>query len=191
MWSNVFSSLESLFLQFNVKRLFYWLTLIAVLVGVLLVGERLTGFIYFWQIDRKIKLTSELLNLYNNGIQGNQELNLIYEDLVTSIRNYKPSSISISLPSAQLTSLESIFKFISGGFLGFMVALSGYSDRKDPQKTGWKSTVYGGLFFGIVFALIGVVIPTIANPWVNYVSYPIVEIIVILGLSKLLTRRKT
>ncbi|MEX2161251.1 MAG: hypothetical protein WD751_04975 [Anaerolineales bacterium] len=190
MWNNVFSSLEALFLQFNVRRLFYWITLILIVAVLLVVGERLTGFIYFWQVERKIDIVSSLLSLNSNGIRNDPQLASIYEDLINSVKNYVPASFSFEFAGAQGSSLETLVKFLGGSLLGVLVALSGYSDRNDPRKTQWRSTLFGGLFFGLVFGFVGIVIPTYTNPWVNLIAYPVIQIIFILILSKLISFKK-
>jgi hypothetical protein len=175
MWNSFFASLEALFLQFNVKRLFYWFTLLAGAAIFLVFAERVSGFLFYWQLERRIDLATKLLALEVGGVQSHYQLSVVYKDLISSLQGYKNPSIDFPSFSAPNVLLEDILKFLSGGFLGFLLAIWGYSNREDRSY----AAIYGGLIFGMIFGLIGVAIPTASNPLVNYISYPIAEIFLV------------
>jgi len=49
----------------------------------------------------------------------------------------------------------------------------------------------GGFGFGILSGLLGIVIPTVYNPWVNYLGYPIVEVVALLMFARIIPKSKT
>ena len=48
---------------------------------------------------------------------------------------------------------------------------------------GFKSKILGFVMMGILgvfFGGIGILIPTILNPWVNYIGYPILQLVILI-----------
>lgn len=187
------ASLESLFLEFNFRRLLFWIFLILAIVTGFIVFENFTGYVYFSKMEKKVSILNTLNELAKDDITSKPELNSIFQDTVSELKSYqvKPLSFSgffsgfgITIPVIPYE----FWKFISGGFLGFMVAIAGLVDkRKGNQK--WGSTFMGGLVFGILFGIIGAVIPTIYNVWVNHIGFPIVQIAGILLFSRISTKK--
>ena len=76
---------------------------------------------------------------------------------------------------------ETLWKFLAGGALWWLVALSVLRSvfRKEPSAlTGFL----GLLVFGAVFGAVGAAIPTFYWPWLNLVMYPLGHFVVILLL---------
>jgi len=181
----ILNSLEALFLQFNFRRLFFWLFIIGLASAILFTWESLTGYFFFTSVERKITLLKELNSLAKDGISQDSELSPIYNEIVAELTTYKIHSI----PQLSDLKFERVWKFVSGAFLGLAVAIAGLGDRSKPGKK-WKSTVSGGVFVGIVLGVIGIFLPTFYSPWVNYLGYPILQVIVIFGAGKLVQKRK-
>ena len=186
--SSIISSLEALFLQFNFRRLLFWLFIIIAIIVTLTTAENLTGYTYFSRTERKVAILKDLHELSKNEITQNKNLNPIYQDIVAEINSYEIEPLSFmqffaAFNTIALQTPEEFGKFISGGFLGFLVAISGLIDRKKGAE-GWSSAFFGGLVFGLIFAFIGMFIPTLWNPWVNYLGLPIFQVTVILLISK-------
>ena len=108
--------------------------------------------------------------------------------MISELESYKIEPLSFGgifsdFGSAIPRMPSEFWKFISGGFLGFMVAIAGLVDRKRGNEK-WSSTFWGGFVFGILMGLMGIFIPKIYSQWVNYIGFPILQIVVILFFSR-------
>ncbi len=190
---SVLSKLESLFTEFNYRKLLFWVFILVISVAILITFENYTGYAYFSRMERKVAILKSLNELAKDDISSRTELNLIYQDTISELKSYKVETFSLSdffsgfgIVIPQIPS--EFRKFISGGFLGFMVAIAGLVDKRKGNEK-WNSTFMSGLVFGISFGFIGAVIPTIYNIWVNHIGFPIVQIAGILLFSKISTKK--
>lgn len=190
---SVLSSLESLFTEFNYRKLLFWVFILFIIVATLITFENLTGYAYFSRMERKVAILKSLNDLAKDDISSKPELNSIYQDTISELKSYKVETFSLSgffsgfgIVIPQIPS--EFWKFISGGFLGFMVAIAGLVDKRKGNEK-WGSTFMGGLVFGILFGIIGAVIPTIYNVWVNHIGFPIIQIAGILLFSRISTKK--
>jgi hypothetical protein len=187
--STIISSLESLFLQFNFRRLLFWIFLFSCIGLSLSIFENYTGYFYFSKIEKKIVMLNSLNELSKEKISKNSELYPIYKDLVINIQSYpiEPSSIAKSiLPEQQIT--EKVLKFISGALLGIILLIMGILDGIAGKKD-WQDNVSGGLVTAIVFGLFSIIIPTVYSIWINIVVFPLIQIAVLLGIFTLGLRK--
>lgn len=163
-----------------------FLTLIA--IGIVFYGyERSTGQLYFSRLERKIALLRELYELKNSGIEQYPELYIIYEDTVAELTAFKiVRPQSTQLPSIDWRNSETIGKAISGSFLWLLVFVFGIASeiRKSGKITGFIITLAVFLLLIVLlFAWFGVLIPTIINPWVNYILFPLLQIVALIYIS--------
>jgi len=115
--------------------------------------------------------------------------------MVSELAAYRVEAFSVAQISSELASLilripERFWKFVSAAFLGFLVGVSGLVERKKNPDRG-SSMALGGFGFGILSGLLGIVIPTVYNPWVNYLGYPIVEVVALLMFARIIPKSKT
>lgn len=179
----------------GVKKPFQWLGVIIIL---LLIGcgvwgyERMTSTIYLSKLERKVSLIEKLQIIKNSDIVNSPELNKIYLDTVKELESFNVSQplinqINLGEPSA-------IGKAISGALLWIIVFIYGViSEAKKAGKvTGM--IVFLGVVLGMIaifFAWLGTIIPTIINPWINIIGFPIIQILILILLSRKGNVRKT
>lgn len=77
----------------------------------------------------------------------------------------------------------SLFKFLSGAALAWIIALcvpfmKTFKDKKSKVLAFLLIMVFGGICGGV-----GFIIPTIFNPWINYIGYPILQLVVLIALA--------
>lgn len=181
--ASLLASLEALFTEFNLRRLFYWLSLPILAITGLIIWETFTDSFFLARMERRLSLLRELHSLAKDGITQNSELAPSYQEMARQLAEYKVRSFSL-VHILNYPDSEQFFKFITGGIWGLAVAVSALSD-KGKGKEQWKSTLYGGLVFAAVLGFISTLIPTIYSPWVNYIGWPALQLLLILGLSKL------
>ena len=76
-----------------------------------------------------------------------------------------------------------MFKFLSGGALAWIITLcvpfmNTFKDKKTKVLAFFLLALFGGILGGVAY-----IIPTIFNPWINYIGYPVLQMIVIIALA--------
>ncbi len=192
--SSVLVSLESLFTEFNYRKLLFWVFIILAIITGLVIFENLTDYAYFSRMERKVYILKNLNELAKDDISSKPELNSIYQDVVSELESYQIEPFSFSRAFSNFGSIipkmpSEFWKYISGGFLGFIVAIAGFVDRKKGNEK-WSSIFWGGLVFGMLMGLIGVFIPKIYNIWINYIGFPVLQIVAILLFSRKVAKKQ-
>jgi len=155
--------------------------LIVVLVAFLFY-EHFTGYFYYARLTRRVELLQALQNLKLAGVDKNPELSPIYQSMVTQLSRDKYDLTPVNRflwnwPGSPLES-DALYKAISSALpwvILIVAALfqevwsSGRIDRFSILLCAFM------LIFAGLAASIGAAIPTILNPWVNYIGVPIVE----------------
>ena len=83
----------------------------------------------------------------------------------------------------QTTSNIPLFKFLSGGALAWIITLcvpfmNTFKDKKTKVITFFSLALIGGILGGVAY-----IIPTIFNPWVNYIACPVLQLIILITLA--------
>ena len=169
-----------------------WIAIITMLIFIfagVLGYEQLTGHFYLTKLERKITLLKELQSIANADINKHPELESIYEHATSELANFEIRPASSYIPSIKIGNPISLGKAISGAL--FWIILLVYGIVSEIQKNGKITGMVIGLgifllLVALLFAWIGTLIPTIFNPWVNYLLFPLIQ----LGLLVFLTRKK-
>ena len=177
---------------FNSLRLpFRWL---AVLLSLIVIGlalaeyEHLTGYFYFTRLERKVALLRELHDIASQGISTHRELYPIYQSAVDELAKYEVRVPVLPwFSSANLGDPVIWGKATSGALVWILILIIGISS--DVKKAGKVSATTIGvgivvLMIAALFAWLGTLVPTILNPWVNYIGFPAVQIVVLYLLGR-------
>jgi len=190
MITRFIESIEQLFLDFNVKRLFYIIFLLLLgFIGVWLY-EGLSGHFYFSRLEHRIDLLEKAYRLQSGGIKSDPNLSPIYAEIIKDLQ--EQPTFSINLTKVSLS--QNLWLFLSGVSLWFILALYYYSEVRNGNRTA-VAGVYGALVFGIFCGVLNMALP-MKQPMVNYGLLPFLLFGVTAGLllltAKLLrTKRKS
>jgi hypothetical protein len=149
--------------------------------------ERSTGQLYFSRLERKITLLKELYEIKKSGIQQDPELYAIYQDAVNDLSAFdvvQPTEFHFQ--SVDWSKPETIWKAVSSSLLWFLVLIFGISSeiKKARKITAFTFTLaIALLLIALFFAWVGTLIPTILNPWVNYIFIPLLQVAALVYLS--------
>jgi hypothetical protein len=150
--------------------------------------EKITGQFYLSKLEKKVQLLKELQAIADAGVQNNPELFPIYEKTVNEISKYDVRELSFStFISINMGEPSVLGKAISGAIIWIIVLLIGVSTeiQKAGKITGMAIAVgFVVLIVAALFAWIGTLIPTIYNPWVNYITFPMTQLVVLILLSR-------
>jgi hypothetical protein len=167
-----------------------WVAFISLLVF-LIVGilgfEQLTGQFYLSKLERKVALLKNLQAIADAGIEHHPELKATYEQAAAELSSFEVRTPGSYILSWQIGDTTVLGKAISGAFIWIVVLIFGVSS--DIQKNGKLTVMTIGVAIAIlliaaIFAWVGTLIPTIYNPWVNYILFPVTQLIVLLLLFR-------
>lgn len=177
---------------FNSLRLpLRWIAVLVLLMVVVLTlawFEHLTGYFYFTRLERKVALLRELSDIASQGIDSRHELYPIYQSAVSELAEYQVKSGVVPwVSSIRIGDPEVWGKAISGASIWILFLIIGVSD--DVQKAGklTGTTIGVGivlLMIAALFGWLGTLIPTVLNPWVNYIGFPAVQAVVLYLLGR-------
>lgn len=106
-----------------------------------------------------------------------------YDAVISEIEKQRELSISGAFSSEQTTNNVPLFKFLSGGALAWIIALCvPFMNTFKDKKTKVLALLLLALFGGIL-GWIGYIMPTIFNPWSNYIGYPLLQLIALIALA--------
>jgi hypothetical protein len=155
---------------------------VVLIISGLFVYEQITNTIYLTKLEKKVALLKELQSIAGAGIQNNSELYPIYLELVGELSTFNPTNPSDKPPSIAADAPRNdpvrTGKAVSGALLWIILLffVVGYQLRIDRKFTPVSIALV--IFFIVVsgiFAWIGALIPTLYNPWVNYLLFPLFQ----------------
>ncbi len=183
----VFKSLRDMFEQPTAKRLLFWLFIFLVFYTILALAYN--HWLRLVLIDQQTSLLERLHQLEQQGIEQSPALYEVYKRLLSELQGHKivqelPTPLILFEIFASLAS-EQFWKFFSGGLVFILVILyTLLTDTAKPlkDKTG---AIFGSIVLGLPVALVAANLPTIYNPWINYIGVPLLVFLILWLLGRL------
>jgi hypothetical protein len=145
----------------------------------------MTGAVYYNNLERKVELLKELTALEKEGgISSNPELKKIYDGTVQEL-NLRPIQ-PFNFPIAVLNSSVTFWKIISGAALGILLTIIAAT-----QGESNRNNLIGVIMFTILCGFLGGLIPVIYNPWINYLGFPIAQLLFFLVIVRRANTQKS
>ncbi len=180
MFEGLGNLVTTLFEGLDLRRRWLAIIVFVVLVAVsLLLFEQMTGTIYYSSLERRTELLKELNALEKEGnISSNPELKRVYDQTVQelSLRPIRP----FGFPSLGFVSSVTFWKVISGAAVGLVFVLVSLAQF---QKSS-PSALIGAVGFSVIFGFIGGLLPTSIDPWINYIGFPVAQIMFLILLGR-------
>lgn len=179
MFEGIGHLITTLFEGLDLRR--RWLAILGfgvLVVFSLLLFEQMTGTIYYNSLERKVALLAELNTLEKEGdISSKPELKRAYDVTVQELdlRPIQP----FRFPTTVFVYSVTFWKVISGAALGLLFAIVSIFGGKENMNT-----TIGATIVAILGGFMGGLLPVIYEPWVNYLGFPIVEIVFIFLLGR-------
>ena len=170
-------------IQKNLKNpKFYAAIAVLVIIMSLIFPYIDANFFFYNRIEKRIDILQSLSEIDTEQIAKFPALQEEYNAILSEIEGQREWSVSGAISTDQYPDIT-LFKFLSGGALAWIVALcvpfmNTFKDRKSKVFALLLVALFGGIFGGI-----GSIIPTIVNPWVNYVGYPVLQLIALIALT--------
>jgi hypothetical protein len=140
------------------------------------------NFFFYNRIEKRASIMQTLSEIDTEKVASSPALQEEYNSILVDIEKQRDKSIFGVITSEQQSGNVLLFKFLSGGLLAWIIALcvplmDTFEDNKAKVIMFLFLVFVGGILGGV-----GYVIPTIVNPWVNYIGFPILQLIMLIGL---------
>jgi len=156
-----------------------------IIIIVLLIIESIAGFNFFLQMQKKVGLIKELAEISTYELDENSQLYGVYQDAIDQLSNYSIKPFKIHFPKINS---QDLFKALSGGSVWLLFSILGFFGQ-----FGENNKIIAGvllLLIAILFGWIGIIIPVVITPWINYIGFPFIQLIILIWLGKLAGKRK-
>ena len=141
------------------------------------------NFFFYNRIEKRVSILQSLSEIDMKKVSQYPALQEEYDAVISEIEKQRDLSISGVFSSEQTTNNVPLFKFLSGGALAWIIALCvPFMNTFKDKKTKVLALLLLALFGGIL-GWIGYIMPTIFNPWINYIGYPLLQLIALIALA--------
>lgn len=173
-------------IQKNLRNPKFYAALAVMVIIVILIFPYIdANFFFFNRIEKRVEILQSLSEIDMEKVSRLPVLQKEYDSILSEIEKQREWSISGVIASEQSStaSNNSLFKFLSGGSFAWIIALcvpfmNTFKDKKTKVFGFLLLILLGGFLGGI-----GYIIPTISNPWVNYIGFPILQLIALIALA--------
>lgn len=185
--NEIVSFLRTLFEGLNSTR--RRIAIVAVLIFVVVAAygvEYFTGYVYYRSLERKVALLKDLQSLMKEGIDGNADLYPVYQLTVKELasRDVRP----LATPAIAIVNTVEFWKGFTGALPWILFAVMALFGT-----FGETNKIVGIIGVSVIAVMVGGVsalVPTIYNPWVNYLVVPSVQIVAISFFGSRMRRSK-
>ena len=171
-------------IQQNFKNPKLYAIFAAVIVVIALVFPYIdANFFFYNRIEKRVNILHSLSEIDMGKVSQYPALQEEYDAIISEIEKQRELSISNVISMEQTTSNIPLFKFLSGGALAWIITLcvpfmNTFKDKKTKVITFFSLALIGGILGGVAY-----IIPTIFNPWVNYIACPVLQLTILITLA--------
>ena len=184
MLEPVFAFFEKLVTEFSWRRLgFLFGVLVLVTIGTW-IYESYTGNFRLARVQKSIQLLRELAELSDNrAVQEDQDLTAIYQGLQRDLEQY------VNKPPRSAALTPGVRKGLAAAAPWVVIGLF-YIPGLFRGKTENYNTLLGIIVIAVPFTILGVLLPTYEQVWINDWVYPWGAFVLFVGFALILQKRK-
>lgn len=171
-------------IQKNLKNPKLYALFVVLLIIVAIVFPYIdANFFFYDRIEKRVGILQSLSEIDMDKVSQYPALQEEYDAIISEIEKQQELSISNAISSEQTANNTLLFKFLSGGALAWLIALcvpfmNTFKDNKTRVLAFLLLILFGGILGGI-----GYIIPIIFYPWINYIGYPVLQLIALVALA--------
>jgi hypothetical protein len=140
---------------------------------------------YFYEnirLEQRVGILKELASIKESEIE-NAKLKDYYNELVSTLVKNDTTSFTVIMKANEnkfdLNNIIVVWKLISGSVIGVLIMIAALFAKYDKLIL----KIIGFFVVGIITALVaglGLLIPTIDPPIINYIGYPVIQLILVI-----------
>ncbi len=171
-------------IQKNIKNPKLYVGLVASIILIAIIFPYIdANFFFYNRIEKRVSILQSLSEIDTEEVSQFPALQEEYNAILLEIKKQRELSLSSTIFLEQTANNIPLFKFLSGGTLMWVIALCvPFMNTFKDIKTKILAFLLFALFGGLL-GWIGYIIPTIFNPWINYIGYPVLQLSVIIALT--------
>ncbi len=152
-------------------------------VAVFIVPVVYNNFFYLKSVKQKAEIVEDLSNIPSDRLKNDPSLKSQYETVLDDLEKLELHVWKLNLNGVVSYSgpVSNWGKFLSGFSLWILFSVIFIFDKKNSigKKIG---SILVLLIVGAIFGGVGMLIPIIYSPWVNYIGYPALQLVVLIIL---------
>lgn len=163
----------------------FWAIIIGSFVVFLLLYPYIdANYLVYNRISQRVDILDKITKLDTEVIANNVLLKQEYDSILKEIESAQDKSI-INITSVNDSKEDENIKFVSGGFLFWIVSLFILFSKNNqgiPRMKKIMNNILSTMLcigIGFLLAYIGKALPTFINVWVNAVAFPILQLVII------------
>lgn len=162
----------------NLKNPKLYTGIFVVIIIVLLLFPYIdANYFYYNRVEKRIEILNEMTELDGDKVNQNEIMKDEYYSILSEISKQKTGSLS-SVFITDSTSTESKFKFLSGGFLTWILAFMCIFIKFEKKWYKFMGFIVLGII-GAFFGYISMLLPTVINPRCNYFIMPVFQFVLL------------
>lgn len=139
------------------------------------------NFFFYNRIEKRVDILQSLSEIDFEKVSRYPALQEEFDAIISEIGKRRELSISSAIAMEQTTSNTPLFKFLSGGALAWIITLcvpfmNTFKDKKTKVLAFFLLALFSVILGGIAY-----IMPTFFNPWINYIGYPVLQLIIIIA----------
>ena len=167
----------------NLKNPKFYAVIVALVIIMVLVFPYIdANFFFYNRIEKRINILQSLSEIDIEKISQSPALQEEYNAILSELGRQRKWSVSGAISTNENPTITQ-FKFLSGGILAWIVALCvPFMNTFKDKKTKILAFMLVSLI-GVFLGWIGSIIPTIIYSWLNYIGYPLLQLIALIALT--------
>lgn len=148
------------------------------------------NYLYFQRVNKRIEVLDNISKLDLDKIKDNQLLEKEYQNILNEIKDFdeeyllSTNSLFYERNSKEIKTIKSL----TGAFLFIILFFRAILSKNSIGKKFFQSGVF--LIMGIIGAYIAYKVPTFRHCYINYLGFPIIEIILLYSAGKVVLKEK-
>ena len=182
MVESMFTTVLNLVENFTFKRFLAVCCVFALIFSTVFFYEKYTNNFKLSRLQKSVEILRVLQEVKTNNIENNDSLLPIYKDIENELATLSDPSNPASLSFApKFLGFKKFFSTFSVWLLFALISFIQQLKKREKEP----NVIPGFLMIGLIFGLIGYLLPTIIWPWFNLVVFPVFHIIflAIIGIT--------
>jgi hypothetical protein len=183
MLDSLIQSIENAFIQFSFRRLLYVLFVLAVVLSTAYAWNELTGYTYYFRLEKQVTLLERLNALERNQVSSSPTLAPLYTALVKQLLLAKKE------PFAFHFDVVPIAKFFAAAVIPFIFVFVAMI-QKVRGAPDWSDMLVGALTMTLLLGIPAALSPTFGSLLLTAVVYFVAQVVLLVWMAVFFDRRK-